>query len=1042
VSSQPPIASDPRPRGATSDELPVELTRFVHELTGGELSVDALYQRLADTSRLLAHADGSCVLEVVDEHIRILAPSGSTSALAGGTFALPPAPSLLREVLATGSSVVANDPAGDARFKPPFDSTPPVRSIAIAPITGRGCMYGLLVCVNNQHGGFTQREQALLEHLAAHAAMLMSSTALVRQAETAASEARARAEDAARAAQVHAVLANTARVLTNANTRESLFSGLADILVQDMQAAGYAVYEVNAGLRTARLEHQWGVASFDRSRMEQSFWHSPIGAAAIDAKPIFIEDLRLTAERSEIAQALIDAGVYALALLPLMLEGRTQGALAVRFVGARHFDDHDRQLLNDMATQVALAFRNIVQLGELERRATRLALLARAQQQLTQLTGEAYLPEMIARAVHLVIPAQTIDIIAIGASSLRRLVRLKDGHAVSLDPEETTESALVRETSITGTPRVASHLATGLNVGRGTLELCAAMRFGQRSAGVIRLVDTTPDAFTMHDLDLLTIIARHAGTAVETARLFSMQELQRRRAEGAAELARVTLQALTLADGATELLHVLDRAVPSIGKALGVARARDGQMEYVATSGTLDVLHGHRPAGTVGITNIAPDGRATELQNLRQVAPETLANTIPDEQALVIPLAARDRVIGVLLVTAPQTLPLRQRDRITLERLSASLALALDALLLDEEERLAREREHLLATALTTINHPIFILDHSGVRYANPAAAQEYLWSQNELMEMQFDHLVTGRDARESTLDADGMLSAGVRLSHDVHRRRDGSEFPAAVTVSPLASHDGKHLGQVVSVRNVSQDRRLQEQLRHTEIMVALGELVAGVAHEINNPLTGISAFAQMLLEETLSDDQRESVQLIKHESDRAKTVIKDLLIFARKTEQNAGPVNINDVLEQTVRLRAYPLRAAGVQVTTHLDATAPHIRGNSQKLQHVLLNIIGNAEHAMLDRPVRQLLLNTARDNESVIITATDTGRGMSPEVRQRIFEPFFTTKDPGEGTGLGLSVSYGIIHAHGGTITVESEPDVGSTVTIVLPAVTSESP
>lgn len=301
------------------------------------------------------------------------------------------------------------------------------------------------------------------------------------------------------------------------------------------------------------------------------------------------------------------------------------------------------------------------------------------------------------------------------------------------------------------------------------MELCAAVRFGHRSTGVIRLLGEKRDAFGVQDLDLLTMIARHAGTAVETARLFALQDFQRQRAEGAAELARVTLPAVTLADGATDLLRVLDRFVPSIGKAIGVARARDGHIEYVATSGTLDVFQGQRPAGAKGVNDVAPDGRPTELPSLRDVAPASVADTLPDEWALAVPLAVRERSLGILLVTAPRAAPLRHRDRITLERLSASLALALDALLLDEEERLAREREHLLATALTTIDHPIFILDHVGVRYANPAAAREYGWSQVELMEMQFEQLVVGQDSRRGMREADGVLEAGVRLSHDVH---------------------------------------------------------------------------------------------------------------------------------------------------------------------------------------------------------------------------------------------------------------------------------
>ncbi|WP_411282332.1 GAF domain-containing protein [Gemmatimonas sp.] len=1016
--------------------IPDLLTRLVRDLANSTLTTRALYERLAETARELVEASSACVLELTEQGVRVVAPTGVTPLVDGSSFPMAQAPSLCREVLDSRRARGLNDGANDLRVDPCFRQSLEVRQLALAPILLAGDVTGLLACINTAHDGFTDAHLALLELVAAYGAMVMRSSALVRQAEAAANDARARAEDAARAANVNAILVKTARSLADATTPAALYDGLADILVQKLRADGFAVYAADPQLKTARFEHQWGVASFARTRIESAFWRTRLGDVVLSATPMFIEDLTAESNLDDIGRALVDAGVYALALLPLVLEERAQGVLAIRYLGARRFDDGERELLTNLATQVALAFRNMVLMGELECRADRFALLARAQQQLTQLTSEESLPQAIAEAVHLVIPCDAIDVLAIGAEGLQRVLRMQAGQVISTDPVTITKERLATSTAQTGVPRLASHLSAGPDVARGTMELCAAVRFGQRSAGVIRLLGAKRDAFVMQDLDLLTIIARHAGTAVETARLFTLQEFQRQRAEGAAELARVTLQAVTLADGATELLEVLDRFVPSIGKAIGVARARDGHIEYVAASGTLDVFKGQRPAGSKGVNDVAPDGRPTELSSLRDVAPASVADSLPDEWALAVPLTARDRSLGILLVTAPRTAPLRPRDRITLERLSASLALALDALLLDEEERLAREREQLLATALTTIDHPIFILDRVGVRYANPAAAREYGWSQVELMEMQFEQLVAGHDSREGMREADGLLEAGVSLSHDVHWRRDGSDFPAAVTVSPLAGHDGELLGQVVSVRNVSQDRRLEEQLRHTEKMVALGELVAGVAHEINNPLTGISAFAQILLEEDLGDDQRESVQLIKQESDRAKTVIKDLLLFARTTERGAGPVNINEVIEQTVRLRAYPLRNAGVQVELQLDPTAPRISGDSQTLQQVLLNVFGNAEHAMRDREVRRLVVRTRRDDDCVIITAVDTGVGMTADVRRRIFEPFYTTKPAGVGTGLGLSVSYGIIHAHGGTIGVESEPNVGSTVTIVLPA------
>ncbi len=699
-------------------------------------------------------------------------------------------------------------------------------------------------------------------------------------------------------------------------------------------------------------------------------------------------------------------------------------------------DGADEHVLLGNADNAGSARHNLVIAhAELERRAQRLTALARAQQQLTHVASEDALPITIAEAVRGVIPSAVCEIFATSRAGLVRVLFIRDGEALSLPPS-TESRALVDATMSTGIARLASVVHDNDQAERGSVELCAAVRFGTRTHGVIRLASPDGDAFDMQDLDLLTILARQAGTAVETSRLFTLQEFQRQRAEGAAELARVTLQAVNLAEGATGLLAVLDRFVPSIGKAIGVARGRGGHIEYVATSGTLDVLLGHRPVAGSAITGITPNGRPLEISSLSEIAAPAVNDALPDEWAFVVPLAARDRTLGVLITTAARSAPLSKRDRITLERLSSSLALALDALLLDDEERLAREREHLLATALTTIDHPIFILDRVGVRYANPAAAREYGWSQTELMEMSFDQLVSGVEARPERRANAAFVEAGISLAEHVHRRRDGSEFPAAVTVSPLASHDGELIGQVVSVRNVSTDRRMAEQLRNTEKMVALGELVAGVAHEINNPLTGISAFAQMLLEEKLDDDQRESVRLIKQESDRAKSVIRDLLIFARTAEPGTGPVDVNDLLEQTLRLRAYPLRNVGVEVLLQLDPAAPRVRGDPQKLQQVLLNVIGNAEFAMHGLAVRRLTLRTRRDDTQIRIEASDTGTGMPPDVRRRIFEPFFTTKKEGVGTGLGLSVSYGIVHAHGGTIDVKSEAGVGTTVTISLPA------
>jgi two-component system NtrC family sensor kinase len=234
--------------------------------------------------------------------------------------------------------------------------------------------------------------------------------------------------------------------------------------------------------------------------------------------------------------------------------------------------------------------------------------------------------------------------------------------------------------------------------------------------------------------------------------------------------------------------------------------------------------------------------------------------------------------------------------------------------------------------------------------------------------------------------------------------------------------------------------------MHQTEKLAALGELVAGVAHELNNPLTGISMFAQLLLDESLGEDQRESVRMIKREADRAVGVIRDLLAFSRKTGPRLVAVDLNAVITQTLRLRAYSLQTAGVQVRSELDPKLPAIPGDDRKLQQVLLNLIVNAEYAMHRQESRELAVCTiwedGPDGGRVLIEVMDTGTGMAPELLKHIFEPFFTTKPAGVGTGLGLSVSYGIVHAHGGTITVRSTPGVGSTFVVTLPIRSQQLP
>jgi two-component system NtrC family sensor kinase len=248
--------------------------------------------------------------------------------------------------------------------------------------------------------------------------------------------------------------------------------------------------------------------------------------------------------------------------------------------------------------------------------------------------------------------------------------------------------------------------------------------------------------------------------------------------------------------------------------------------------------------------------------------------------------------------------------------------------------------------------------------------------------------------------------------------------------------------------RNLTDRRRLELQLMQAEKLSALGQLVAGVAHELNNPLTSVSGYAQLLLREPLLPDQvHEDIQHIYSQSERAARIVQNLLLFAREHKPERVLVNLNDLVKSTLSLRAYQLRVDNVTVTMQIDPQLTTTVADPHQIQQVLLNLINNAHQAMVARGgpgtlilrTRQVHANRDHDNdepgESLQIEISDTGVGIPERDLLRIFDPFFTTKPVGQGTGLGLSICFGIVQEHGGRIWAESTLNVGTTVFVELP-------
>ncbi len=260
------------------------------------------------------------------------------------------------------------------------------------------------------------------------------------------------------------------------------------------------------------------------------------------------------------------------------------------------------------------------------------------------------------------------------------------------------------------------------------------------------------------------------------------------------------------------------------------------------------------------------------------------------------------------------------------------------------------------------------------------------------------------------------------------------------VAAAPLRTHTGETAGTIVIVEDITSRVQLEEQLQISEKMASIGLLAAGVAHEVNTPLTGISSYTQMLLDHADPDDPRTKLlEKIERQTFRAAKIVNGLLNLARPAQVETGPVDLNAVINDVLALLEHQLRNGKIQVRKELSSHAPIVDGIEYKLQQVLLNLFMNARDAM---PRGGWLSVSSRlEDGRATIEVSDTGSGIPTEHLSRIYDPFFTTKAIGKGTGLGLSITYGIVQEHGGTITCESAVGKGTRFVMTLPLATVRS-
>ncbi len=419
---------------------------------------------------------------------------------------------------------------------------------------------------------------------------------------------------------------------------------------------------------------------------------------------------------------------------------------------------------------------------------------------------------------------------------------------------------------------------------------------------------------------------------------------------------------------------------------------------------------------------------------------------------LQVPLTVGDQVIGVLAVdNRAVDRTFSENDQYLLAALADYAAIAIENARLYEQIKLSEQRYRDL---FEKANDLIFSLDR-GLQIANinRAAIQLSGYNAAEFVGRPLWAFCSPQSWPMAQEHLNALLAGRSMPPFELEFICQDQEVLYLEVSAQVMQNGDQVSGLHCIARNLTERRRLEEQLIQSEKLSAIGQLVAGVAHELNNPLTSVSGYAQLLLRDaSLADESRQDVEQIHTQAERAAKIVRNLLIFAREHKPERMTVSINEVIRSTLALQSYQLRVDNIAIQLDLDPDLPLTTADPHQLQQVFLNLITNARHAMIERGARGTLtlrtrvvpgrregaesaVNGAPDEPVIEVVTGDTGIGIAEADLKKIFNPFYTTKSVGHGTGLGLSICFGIIKEHAGQIWAESQRGVGTRVYVTLP-------
>ena len=525
-------------------------------------------------------------------------------------------------------------------------------------------------------------------------------------------------------------------------------------------------------------------------------------------------------------------------------------------------------------------------------------------------------------------------------------------------------------------------------------------------------------------------------TSLEIFRLREKEQLRQDVRELIDEFSASLSTTLNLASSLDVFCHGANRLFGSDRTSVWIHNRRARQVVLEASSAPEHVARGVRVS--------TGDALAPPAVAMRRARAEVLHSAADQPTSTVtVPLRGRRRALGTIVfdgvrVDGGGELDLLDRA----DELGRQLSSAIENLQLLED--VLRSRGELENT-FDSIAQLVVVCDWRGrIVHANEAFASRVKRTRDDLLERPLTECIGPElatwlaDHEHTPTHADGHPPLTREVVDPV------LNGPFVVTLTDLLDHERKRVGTVLVARDLTSQSQLEterEELRkrlfQSEKLVALGQFIAGIAHELNNPLQGVLGHLELLRRTgVLPKNVRKEVTTIYREADRAAKIVRNLLVFAGSRRLVRRPVSLNAILQKVVALRQSACRALDIELVRHYDDKLPRVKSDPLLLHQVFLNMVMNAEQAIAagGRPGR-IDITTRSAGDSIIATVRDSGNGISVEALPRIFEPFYTTKEVGKGTGLGLAIAYGIVQEHGGHIAADNHPEGGAIFTVELP-------